>query len=106
MKSFNVIWQDFNARKFEPYDVMPYLIKEYNKTEDKPKTYLEFYEFIKQKSLYQYWARCEYEILICGWPNTKTRAKWDIHQQIMMNIDIITELLMENVNGNSEETIS
>ena len=34
IKSFNVIYQDINAQKFEPYDVMPYLVDEYDKAED------------------------------------------------------------------------
>lgn len=97
MKSFNVIWQDFNCQKFEPYDVMPYFVDEYNKAEIKPKTFNEFIEFIKDRALYMYWARCEYEIVICGWPNTDTCEKWDIYRQIMINIDIITDILMENV---------
>lgn len=98
MKSFNVIWQDFNARKFEAYDVMPYFIDEYNKAKEKPKTFDEFKEFIKRKSQYMYWTRCQYEVIICGWPNFDTQEKWDIHKQLMMNIDIITDILMKNVN--------
>lgn len=98
MKSFNVIWQDFNARKFEAYDVMPYFIKEYKESEKKPVTFDEFKEFVKDRAMYRYWSRCEYEIVICGWPNTDTQEKWDIYQQIMMNIDIVTEILIENIN--------
>lgn len=97
MKSFYVIWQDFNAREFKPYDVMPYFIDEYNESENKPKTYDEFKEFIKNKSRYRYWSRCQYEIILCGWPNTDTQKKWDIHKQVMMNIDIVTKILMENI---------
>lgn len=99
MKSFNVIWQDFNRRIFEPYDVMPYFIQEYQDSEEKPQTFDEFKEFIEQKSVYMFWSRCEYEIVLCGWPNTDTQEKWDIHQQIMMNIDIVTETLMDNINN-------
>lgn len=97
MKSFNVIWQDFNRKKFEPYDIMPYFIDEYNKAKIKPNTFNEFVEFIKDKALYMYWARCEYEIVICSWPNTDHQEKWDIYEQIMMNIDIVTDILMENL---------
>lgn len=97
IKSFNVIYQNFNAQKFEPYDVMPYLVDEYNKAKSKPTTFEEFKEFVKSKSMYMYWARCEYEIIIAGWPNKETQEKWDIHRQIMMNIDIVTRLVMESV---------
>lgn len=101
MKSFNVIWQDFNKQKFEAYDVMPYFINVYKECENKPKTFEEFKEFIQQESLYMYWSRCEYEIIICGWPNQETKEKWDIHKQIMMNLDLVTETLMNNINGNT-----
>lgn len=99
MTSFNVIWQDFNRRKFESYDIMPYLIDTYNnlKKKDKPKTFDDFKSFIENESQYMWWSRCEYEIIICGWPNTDTQEKWDIHRQVMMNIDIITRILMENI---------
>lgn len=97
MKSFNVIWQDYNAQKFEPYDIMRYFVREYTESKIKPKTFDEFREFVERKSRYMYWSRCEYEIILAGWPNTDTKEKWDIHKQIMMNLDIITNILMENV---------
>lgn len=97
MKEFYVIYYNFNAKKVEPYDIMPYFISEYICTKDKPKTTKEFKEFIKNKARYMFWARCEYEIIICGWPDTDVQEKWDIYNQIMMNIDIVTKILMDNV---------
>lgn len=97
---FYVIWQNFNQQKFEPYDVMPYFINEYNESKNKPKTFEEFKKFIKDASMYRYWSRCEYEIVICGWPNQDTEEKWDIHRQVIMNIDIVTDILMKNVQWN------
>ena len=46
-----------------------------------------------------YYGRCEYEIILAGWPNQDTQSKWDIHKQLMMNLDIVTEILMDNVKG-------
>lgn len=99
IKSFNVIYQNFNAQKFEPYDVIPYFIDKYKELnlKSRPKTFEEFKEFIKKESLYMFWARCEYEIIIAGWPNKETQEKWDIHRQIMMNIDLVTRLVMESI---------
>lgn len=102
MKSFNTIYQDFNSKKFEAYDVMPYFIGEYVEEENKPKTFDEFKDFVISKSRYMYWSRCQYEIIICGWLDLSTKEKWDIHKQIMMNIDLVVETLMENINGNTE----
>ena len=95
VKSFNVIFYDFNSKKFVPYDVIPHLVDRYKTAEKKPGTFDEFKEFIKNESLYQWWSRCEYEIVLQSWPNGDLEKKIDIHWQVMMNIDLITELLME-----------
>lgn len=100
MREFNVIVYDFNHKTFIPYDVMPYLVRCYNKELNKPKTFEEFKKFIEGESKYQWWSRCEYEIILESWPNTNVNEKWDVHRQVMMNIDIITSVLMDNVNEN------
>ena len=100
MKNFNVIVYDFNKQDFIPYDVMPYLVKCYNKASNKPKTFEEFKKFIEGESKYQWWSRCEYEIILESLPNPNVNEKWDVHRQVMMNIDIITSVLMNNVNEN------
>lgn len=135
MEKFNVINFDFNSKRFEQYDVIPYFIREYNNQVKKyneypndkywnvPKTFNEFKQFIKDKSQYQFWSRCEYEIVLSPWPyilapnegydtskendvetwkehwkkHLESCDKWDIHDQIMMNIDIITELVMKSI---------
>ena len=105
MKSFNVIVEDVNLRKMEAYDVMPYFVDCYKETkknsksdyDKRPKTFKEFKEFVERKSRYMYWARCEYEIVLSPWVGKEFKEKWDVHKQIMMNIDIVTQILMENV---------
>lgn len=126
MKQFNVINFDFNAKKFAAYDVIPYFVREYHerveqydasileleaaKTEEEieiaksnldywriPQTVGEFKKFIKDRAQYQFWSRCEYEIILVDWPCQKTEEKWDVYDQIMMNLDIITQLVMEEV---------
>ena len=126
MKSFNVINFDFNAKKFVAYDVIPYLVRAYNeqierynaakleleeaKTEDEikiaksnldywkvPVTFDEFKQFVKDGAQYQFWSRCEYEIILVDWPCQKTEEKWDVYDQIMMNLDIVTQIVMDNI---------
>ena len=97
MNSFYVIVYDVNGESFVPYDVIPYLKECYCEAKDKPKTLEEFKDFIKVHSLYQWWSRCEYEVILCGWPNTDTNKKVDVYWQIMMNIDIITELFIKHI---------
>ena len=95
MKAFNVICE--NNGRFISYNVMPYFVNRYNESRQKPKTFEEFKDFVKQKSMYMYWGRCEYEIIISNWPGQTKSEKWDIHKQIMMNLDIVTKVLMKNV---------
>ena len=124
MKQFNVINFNFNAKKFEAYDVIPYLVREYHeqieryntakleleeaKTDDEikiaksnldywkvPVTFDEFKQFVKDRAQYQFWSRCEYEIILVDWPCQKTEEKWDVYDQIMMNLDIIAQIVME-----------
>lgn len=87
----------------------------------KVKTKEDLKKWIESASRYQFWSRCEYEFLMAPWPLGSYRIKEelkkldlndidksffdivnsfcidmekiDIHDQIMMNIDIITELL-------------
>lgn len=94
IKSFYVIIE--RNGKFMPYDVIPYLVSCYNnaKPKDRPKTFEEFKEFVRKWSMYRWWARCEYEIIISNWPGQQNQEKWDIHGQLMMNHDLVTRLLM------------
>ena len=96
MKSFNVIVYNFNTKKFEPYDIMPYLVDRYKrlKAKDRP---LSLKKFIENEARYQWWSRCEYEIILSDWPPHGVEEKWDVFKQIMMNIDVIRDILEENI---------
>lgn len=39
----------------------------------------------------------EYECIIHGWPLQKNDYKLDIHEQVMMNLDVITKLMLEDI---------
>ena len=129
MKEFNVIVYNINSKEFERYNIIPYLVSCYNKKENKPKTFDEVKEFVKNESMYQWWSRCEYEIILGPWPYiTSPSERWDkkgendieawkehwkkhlkecekidVHKQVMMNLDVITNLVMENVNRSKED---
>ena len=71
---FYVITRSFyNRKNFEPYNIMRYLIDSYketkkNKWRKTPETFEEFKVFVIDVSRYQFWSRCEYEILLGQWP--------------------------------------
>lgn len=97
MKEFNVIVEDVNRREFIPYNVIPYLVRQYKEAKNKPTTFEEFKTFIEKESKYQWWARCEYEVILKEWPTGQREEKIDVHWQVMMNINTITEILMSEV---------
>ena len=91
IKPYKVISWNFNHDDIEYYDIMPFLIDSYKKIKkNKPKTFYEIKEFIINESRYRFWSRCEYEVIITGWPKQKREVKIDIFNQIMENIDVIT----------------
>ena len=105
-KKFHVLTWDFNRDKIEHYDVLPYFRDrleeriEKNKNEEDdyfkvPKSFDEFKKFVKNESLYQFWSRCEYEMIVHGWPVRKNDYKIDVHEQIMMNLDVISGILFD-----------
>lgn len=101
MQSFNVIWWDFNKKEPEAYDIMPALLNEYERKSRKYKPKIRdrssVIQFVRQYALYEWWSRCQYEIIIRNWPTQDLQVKWDIHKQIEMNLDIIVDILIKNI---------
>jgi hypothetical protein len=113
-KEFNVLIMNFNNKKIEPYNVLPYLRNvwkkkkfyygdEFEKIEVNTKETLK--KWIEQESRYNFWARCEYEFLVLPWPYNEERDKpykLDVFEQIMYNIDIITDILFDEFLNKNE----
>ena len=95
VKEFNVCVYDCNSKKFITYNIIPYLLSAYNKKDKKPTTFEELKKFVKDESMYQFWARCEYEIILVDWPCQELSKKIDVYQQIKMNLDTITNILID-----------
>lgn len=96
---FYVIKYDPNGKKMKRYEIMSYFIEEYKQTKTKkPKTLEECKNFIITKGMYQFWSRCEYEIILSDWPCGCITEKWDIYKQIEMNIDLITAIFHNYIN--------
>lgn len=99
MKQFNVIIYDINKKEFIQYDIIPYFISCYNNISKskRPKTDEEIKKFIIAEGKYQFWSRCQYEIILSSWPGQDVQKKIDVFDQIMMNIDLITKVLIQSI---------
>jgi len=115
---YYVILWDVNKDNIEFYDIMPYLVsrwKEDKKRRHKiwvdreeskvvddtkmPETFEEFKQFVLSNSFYQFWARCEYEVIVTGWPVHKNEYKLDAYEQIKQNIDVVATHFMNYIKG-------
>ena len=108
MIPFYVLNFDINAHKVEKYDVIPYLVDKYVELRNilkrrkkyfkkLPKTFEEFKQFVEDEGKYQWWSRCQYEIIISDWPCQKYEEKWDVWDQIEMNLDLVTKCFIESI---------
>ena len=78
--TFNVLHLNFNKNEVEPYDILPYFrdcwkakcykeeVNKIKETKSKNKRIELLKNFIQDRSLYMFWARCEWEFLVAHWP--------------------------------------
>ena len=102
---FNVMWLNFSTKEVEHYDVLPYFRDCWKdqcyKDEIKLiKSFKQLKNWVINKSRYMYWARCQYEFLIAGWPFGGKRLKDDVKLLLAseFNIDDYDQCLkFENI---------
>lgn len=114
---YNVMVWDFNHDALEPYDIMPYLRRVWDEEKERefkvwgaggenkdrmPETFDEFKQFINDVCQYQFWSRCQYEMITHGWPKHNNEHKLDVYEQISYNIDVVTKIFMEEINNEKD----
>lgn len=98
---FMVVIGSFNQDKYEAINIFDYEIlkNELNKiaklrTNKRP-TFDEFSERIRKVVMYQFWSRCEYEIIISSWVGRHWENKVDVYDQVRLNWDIFIKMCWE-----------
>lgn len=105
MVEYRVITWDFSTDRVEHYNIMPYLYRRLEEKRKKKQITLEdltlerLKEFIDNESKYQFWARCEYEVILSSWPPRENgrKHKMDVYEQIHMNLDNIAKLMYDDL---------
>ena len=98
---WNVFVEDFNTKQIKKYNVFnsefnEELLKKIKKKEIN--TYGELKEFLKRWFMYRYWCKCEWEVLIGGlFADIKDFIKVDVWQQLLINLDRITEYVIREL---------
>lgn len=50
---------------------------------------------LRRKCMYYFWAKCEYEVIVTGWPDTKTERKIDIYDQLEANWETFKKMVFD-----------
>lgn len=88
---WNVLIEDFNTHKINPYNILGTHFME-NFKKEKIESLEDLKEFIDQWARYHYWSRTEYEIMVGGlFAKIDEFKKIDVYYQISMNLDRIVE---------------
>ena len=98
--SYNVWIWDFNHDALESYDVVPRFvesIRQYTKPKSLPKTKEALNEILESNVRYSFWSKCEYEMIIHGWPEQNNDQKVDVYQQLKLNWPIFLDFFWEQV---------
>ncbi len=94
-KQFNVVDYNANEHKFVSYDVIPIFVEKYNEIKRcRPITFDDFKEMILSESFRQFHGRYEFEFDIV---KSNCQKTVDVDWQIRNNLDLITEIVMEQV---------
>lgn len=112
---WNVIYEDFNARKIKQTNILGYgfpedLAKAVKKNKIENREQLK--EYLKREFMYHYWGKSEYEIAVGGLHSKHPEEfeKIDVWYQIEMNFDhiidyIIREMRLFTKKGDQDEDI-
>lgn len=98
---WNVFAQDINKQQMRIFNVFNYgkykqeIIELLNHKDDY--TLEEFREKVKSSTMYYYWGKCEWEILIAPWIGDfdKELVKADVYMQLKMNWNYYIKYLWE-----------
>ena len=101
MLTWNVYYENFNARRIETHNVFNHYrfwedcIKNVKKNKDDREA---FEEQLKQDLQYYYWSKTEWEIILSAWPPRKEfdEEKIDVFDQIYLNWDKFVDYVWEN----------
>lgn len=100
---WNVFWHNPNSKTLELFNVLNHGgiiadLSKYFKDLHKGKKVEEFKEFLRRTTMYYFWSKCEYEVLIYPWPNhdSDVPTKVDVYWQLQMNFQQFADYVWEH----------
>ena len=101
MLEWYVLRHDFNARQIEWVNIFAHadFLDECKKWARKYKDdKFLFTEAVKRSMMYYFWARCEWEVVVSGWPPSPLNkdSKVDAYEQIVKNWDAFADYIWDH----------
>ena len=96
---------DFNSRQIEEFNIFDHgrFREEVCKLmDDASLTYPEFRGHIRSVLMYYFWAKCEWEVVVSGWPDGRG-VKIDVFEQMMLNFDRFIDYLYSEISRKKGE---
>lgn len=104
MLEWNVYIENFNKKEIEAYNVFNHVSylkdlktinKKYSKNEE------EFKDQLKSSTMYYFWSKCEWEIILSDWPPSKPEhgfrnKKVCVYDQLKLNWKEFTDYVWRN----------
>lgn len=97
--SWKVFVEDYNHGKIVEYDIMgEYLSDEIKGIIKKVESYEEFKERLNSILMYHFWSKCEWEVIITGWPPSERveERKVDVYEQIKLNFEVFAKYIWDS----------
>lgn len=97
--TWNVWNWSFNHDDLETYDVGYRFVLAVDQARpgELPTTLEELDGFLLSEARYCFWAKCEYEMIVTGWPQQKNERKVDIYGQLRLNWDRFVSAFWDEV---------
>ena len=100
MLEWYVYLEDFNNKKIIKYNIFNHygFCQDLKDIIKKIKNKDKFSEKIKRSTMYYFWSKCEYEILITTWIGRKDfkDEKVDVYDQLQLNWDAFINYIWDN----------
>lgn len=100
MLEWNVYIEDWNNKTIIAHNVFNHysFMEDCRKIAKKYKERDEFEHQIRSSLMYYYWSKCEWEIILSGWPATDNfdEKKIDVYDQVAMNWNHFIDYVWEN----------
>jgi hypothetical protein len=81
-----VMYYNFNAKQFQPYDVLKYKEDFIKKLKKKVVSKEEFADKIRSEMMYYFWSKCEWEILLTNNNNRIIMSPWVGPENITLDV--------------------